>query len=51
MDLRGGFNAEEFAVPKLPFEFLEVFFSTGAGAALVVTDAGEVGLFLRGRLD
>lgn len=49
MYLRGGFDAEEFAVPELAFELLKVFFSTGTGSALIVTNAGEVGFFLRTR--
>lgn len=46
LDLGGGFDALEFALAEARFELLEVFFAAGAGAALVVADAREVGFLL-----
>lgn len=42
LDLSRGFDADRLAGSVFGLEVLEVFLAAGAGAALVVADAGEV---------
>jgi len=44
LHLGGGFDAHLLADTPFGFEFLQILFSASARPALIVSDAGEIGL-------